>query len=166
VKPLTLDNIISAATHFFRKWSPASKHNQSFPVLRKLICKLYGASQGFLFNARIRCSQAAIAAELGLTREWVNKLIKRLSRWGWIIKEAPRLPDGKQEVTTFRAGGMLKRLFVMLLKSRECSKKNRVNSRSQSFPTKEEVEKNKALLSDLISDLSQKFGTGGEKRRY
>src|SRR5215208_4861602 len=113
MKPLILDNIISAATYFFRKWTPSSRLNQSFEVLRVIICKLYGASRGSLFYARMRCSHQAIADDLELTREWVCELVQRLRAWGWIQATAPRLPDGTQEVTIFRAGGMLKRLFKM-----------------------------------------------------
>lgn len=166
MRPLTLDNIISAATYFFRRWTPSSRLNQSFEVLRTITCKLFGASRGSLFSARMRCSHAAIATELELSREWVCELVQRLRRWGWITTEAPRLPDGTQEITTFRAGGMLKRLFKMLLESPQRSLKNRVNANQQKIPTKEEVERNRTLLSGLIHELSQKFGTRGEKRPY
>src|SRR5215204_994765 len=116
---LSLDTLISASTFFVAKWTPALKLNQSRDVLRLVVNKLYGASQGNLFHARMRCSHAALAASCELSREWTCTLIGRLRQAGWRETSAPRLPDGKQEVTTFRPGRMLKRLLVMLLKSKQ-----------------------------------------------
>jgi DNA-binding Lrp family transcriptional regulator len=154
---LTLDTLISATAFFSGRWSPALKRNQSGETLRLILCKLYGASRGSLFHARMRCSHEALADSLDLSREWVCKLIARLREAGWITTEAPRLPDGKQEVTIFRPGAMLKRLLVMLLKSKQRFGKNRVNDSSQKLPTKEQTEKNKAFLANLLAELGQKF---------
>lgn len=164
---LTLDTIISASTFFAGKWSPALKLSQSRDVLRLLLNKLYGASQGNLFHARMRCSHAALAASCDLSREWTCTLIGRLRQAGWIVTSAPRLPDGRQEVTIFRAGRMLKRLLVMLLKSRQRHpQQSRVNDQPQKTPTKEEVERNKAFLADLRQSLMQKLTPpGGQNRR-
>jgi DNA-binding Lrp family transcriptional regulator len=154
---LTLDTILSATVFFSGKWTPALKRNQSGETLRLILCKLYGASRGSLFHAQMRCSHAALADSLDLSREWVCKLISRLRESGWITTEARRLPDGKQEVTIFRAGPMLKRLLVMLLKSKQRVGKSRVNDASQKIPKKEDVEKNKAFLANLIAELGKKF---------
>jgi hypothetical protein len=163
---LALDSILSATFFFSGKWTPALKRNQSGETLRLILCKLYGANRGSLFHARLRCSHAALADSLDLSREWTCKLIARLREAGWITTEARRLPDGKQEVTIFRAGQMLKRLLVMLLKSRQRKRGSnaRVNETSQKTPSKEEVAKNKALLANLITELGQKFTPASRKR--
>ena len=154
---ISLDTIANAAIFFSGRWTPALKRNQSRDTLTLLLSKLYGSSRGSLFHAKIRCSHAALADSLSLSREWTCKLIARLREAGWITTEAPRLPDGKQEISIFRPGRMLKRLLVMLLRSKQRSQKARVNSSSQKLPTKEDVEKNKALLANLIAELEQKF---------
>jgi hypothetical protein len=164
---LTLDTIISASTFFAGQWSAMLKGNQSRDVLRLVVSKLYGASHGSLFHARIRCSHSALADACDLSREWTCTLIGRLRQAGWIETHAPRLPDGKQEVTTFRAGRMLKRLLVMLMKSRQRHpQQHRVNDRKQELPTREEMVRNKALLADLLASLSQKLGPPGKKRAW
>ena len=143
---------------FSGKWTPALKRNQSGETLRLILCKLYGANRGSLFHARTRCSHAALAAHLGLSRQWTCVLIARLRDAGWITTEAPRLPDGKQEITTFKPGQLLKRLLVMLLKARQRQRpQSRVNDSCQKTPRKEDVEKNKAFLANLIAELGQKF---------
>ncbi len=43
--------------------------------------------------------------------------MKRLEREGWLEHFSPKLPDGTNSSTIFRAGRMLKRLLVMLTKS-------------------------------------------------
>jgi hypothetical protein len=156
---LALDSILSATFFFSGKWTPALKRNQSGETLRLILCKLYGTNRGSLFHARMRCSHAALADSLDLSREWTCKLIARLREAGWITTEARRLPDGKQEITIFRAGQMLKRLLVMLLKSRQrkSGASARVNESSQKLPKKEDVEKNKSFLANLIAELGQKF---------
>jgi hypothetical protein len=164
---LTLDTIISASTFFAGQWSATLKGNQSRDVLRLVVSKLYGASQGNLFHARVRCSHAALAAKCDLSREWTCTLVGRLRQAGWLETSAPRLPDGTQEVTTFRVGRMLKRVILMLLKSRQRHpEQSRVNDRKQELPTREEVVRNKALLADLLASLSQKLGPPGKKRAW
>lgn len=154
---LTLDQIWSATFYFSGTWTPALKRSQARDTLRLIINKLFGANRGSLFHARVRCSHAALADSLDLSREWTCKLIARLREAGWITTEARRLPDGKQEITIFRAGRMLKRLLVMLLKSKQRVGKSRVNDASQKLPTQEQVEKNKAFLGNLISELRRKM---------
>ena len=162
---LSLDTINNATAFFVGQWSPTLKRNQSRDVLRLVLNKLYGASHGSLFHARVRCSQAALAPACGLSREWVNKLLSRLREAGWVEISALRLPDGKQEVSTFRPGRMLKRLLVMLLRScQRRSQQSRVNGPSQKTPTKEEVERNKTFLAELLTSLSQKLGPPERKK--
>lgn len=158
---LSLDTINAAATFFAAKWQPSLKRSQSRDVLTLIVSKLYGVSHGHIFNAHVRCSHAALAHTVDLSREWTCKLIARLRASGWVRTEAPRLPDGTQEVTIFRPGRMLKRLLVMLLKSKQRQKPShsRVNDSSQKIPTKEEVEKNKAFLHNLRESLAAKFSS-------
>jgi hypothetical protein len=152
---LTLDTICNSATYFVGQWTPELKRNQSRDLLRLVLSKMYFPSSGNLFHARIRASHAGLAASLDLSREWTCKLVGRLREAKWITTEAPRLPDGKQEITIFRPGRMLKKLLVMLLKSKQRSQKNRVNTSSQKFLTQEERERNKALFAELIAEVSK-----------
>jgi hypothetical protein len=131
-RELSLDNIQSSAFFFAGKWTPGLKRNQSRDLLRHLLCRLYGASKGSLFRARIRASHADLGAELGLSREWTCKLGQRLRASGWVHYRALRLPDGTYEVGVFSAGRTLKRLLCMLLGYRK--PKHHVNSRSLSLP--------------------------------
>jgi hypothetical protein len=143
-RELALDNILSAAFFFSGEWTPALKRNQSRDLLRQLLCRLYGASKGDLFHARIRASHANLGDKLGLSREWVCKLGQRLHDAGWIDYRALRLPDGKFEIGVFSVGRKLKRLLCMLLGYRK--PRRRVNDFSHSFPLlKKEREKNFSL---------------------
>jgi hypothetical protein len=153
-----LDSIANAATYFLSQWTPDLKRNQSSYLLTLIISKLYGASKGSLFHARSRASHASLAASLNLSREWTCKLIGKLREAGWITTEAPRLPNSPlQEVTIFKPGGKLKKLLVMLLKSKQRLQQS-VNGQQQKIPTKEEVSKNLAFLSSLRDDLAKKLG--------
>ena len=154
---LSLDTIINSASFFAAKWTPILKRSQSRDVLRAIINKLYGANRGAIFHAQARSSHAGLAATLNLSREWTCKLIGRLREAGWIKTHAPRMSDGRQEVTIFRPGPQLKRLLVMLLRSRQRQHNGRVNISSRKIPTKEVVEKNKAFLADLRDTLLQKL---------
>jgi hypothetical protein len=167
---LSLDTICNSATFFAGRWTPALRRNQSRDVLKLVLSKLYGANQGSLFHARMRCSHAALAASVGLSREWICTLVSRLRKAGWIETVAPRRADGKlQEITTFRVGRTLKRLLVMLLKSfqkRHHQQSPRVNDCSQKLPTKEDVVRNKAFLAELLASLSQKLAPPGARRAW
>jgi hypothetical protein len=153
-RPITLDSICNSAFFFSGLWQPQLKRNQSPYLLRLIINKLYGASHGSLFHARIRASHASLAVDLDLSRPWTCHLIAVLREAGWLETSAPRLPDGKQEITIFRPGKMLKRVLVMLIKSRE---KRRVNNQRQESPTKADVEKNLQFLRQLQQDLALKM---------
>lgn len=161
---LNLDTIISSSFFFAGQWTPELKRNQSRDLLRLVLSKMYFPSQGNLFHARIRASDAALADSLGLSREWTNTLKGRLCKAKWITTEAPRLPDGKQEITIIRVGKRLKRLLVMLLKSKQRIK-TRVNTSSQKVPTEEERVKNKARFAELIAEVGKKMGTKKETKR-
>jgi hypothetical protein len=141
-RELALDNILSASFFFVGKWSPDLARNRSRDLLRHLLCRLYGASKGQLFHARIRASHASLGAELDLSREWVCKLGQRLKDAGWIDYRALRLPDGTFEIGVFSVGRQLKRLLCMLLGYRK--PKRRVNSLSPSSPLPE-TEREKIL---------------------
>src|SRR4051812_42321731 len=136
---LTLDNILSAAFFFVGKWTPALKRNQSRDLLRHVLCRLYGASKGDLFHARIRASHASLGAELGLSREWTCKLGQRLRDAGWVDYRALRLPDGTFEIGVFSAGRKLKRLHCM--RGGYPNPKHRGNDFTQFFPLLEKERK-------------------------
>jgi hypothetical protein len=74
------------------------------------------------------------------------------------------MPDGTQEITTFRPGPKLKRLLCMLLKSKQRYNYNRVNDCRQKAPTKEQVEKNLHFLRELQEALAHKLAPPGTKR--
>jgi hypothetical protein len=124
-------------------------------LLRGLVSKLYGAGKGNLWGAQVRASQAALAKDLGVSRQWTNALIQRLISAGWLRYHAPRLPDGHFEVGFFKIGPQLQRLLSALLGSRRA--KFRVNSSRQVIPTKEQVEKNLLFLKTLQDQLAAKF---------
>jgi hypothetical protein len=155
---ITLDTLANAANFFAGKWSPELKRNQSRDVLRAVINKLYGASRGSMFYARMKCSHAALAATVDLSRPWTSELISRLRDAGWLRSSAPRLPDGTQEISTFRPGPLMKRLLVMLLKSKQRPTHSRVNDSRQRIPSKEQIEKNLHFLRQVQEQLAQKLG--------
>jgi hypothetical protein len=153
---LSLDTICNSATYFVGQWTPELKRNQSRDLLRLVLSKMYFPSSGNLFHARIRASHAALAASLDLSREWTCKLSRRLCESQWLVALAPRLPDGKQEISIYKPGKRLKRLLVMLLRSKQRIK-TRVNDSSQKFLTQEEREKNKARFAELIEEVGKKM---------
>ena len=139
---LALDTVLSSLWWALGKWTPALTRNRSDRLLRLLTLKFYGASRGALFTAQIQASQDALAHELGLSREWTNKLLARLAAAGWIHSYAPRLPDGRYLPCLMRPGGQLKRLLCVLLRYRK-PHASRVNDASPSLPPSRAVkEKN------------------------
>ena len=157
---LALDTVLSSLWWALGKWTPELTGNRSDRLLRLLTLKLHGASRGDLFHARIQASQDALAHELGLSREWINKLLKRLSAVGWIKTYAPRLPDGRYLPCLIRPGGQLKRLLCVLLRSRR-PRPSRVNSSSPSLPPSKEVrENNLHFWQKLKADLSRRVNGG------
>jgi hypothetical protein len=51
--------VVASLCHFVPKWTPALRRNASPYLLRLLVCKLYGASKGNLFHAKIRAYSMA-----------------------------------------------------------------------------------------------------------
>jgi hypothetical protein len=137
---LALDTILSASLFFVGKWTPALKRNQSRDLLRFLLCRLYDQSRGQLVNGQLTLAQSTLARKLGLSRQWVGELLDRLQQAGWIEYSAPVLDDGMRGSTIFRVGRQLKRLLVMLLKSRRSKTpaKSDANKAWQFSPSKEE----------------------------
>jgi len=113
-----LDTVLSSLWWALGKWTPALTRNRSDRLLRLLTLKFYGASRGALFTAQIQASQESLAHELGVSREWTNKLLVRLAAAGWIRTHAPRLPDGRYLPCFIQPGGQLKRLLCVLLRYR------------------------------------------------
>jgi hypothetical protein len=155
VHQLSLDTIVSALWYQLPRRSPKLRRNAAPYLLRGLVSKLYGAGKGNLWGAQVRASQAALATDLGVSRQWTNELIQRLVTAGWLRYHAPRLPDGQFEVGFFKIGPQLQRLLCALLGSRHA--KSHVNSPRQVIPTKEQVEKNLLFLKTLQAQLAAKF---------
>src|SRR5262245_39003145 len=137
---LALDVVLSACFFFTGKWTPALKRNQSRDLLRFLLCRLYDQSRGQLVHGQVTLAQATLACKLGLSRQWVGILLARLQEAGWIEYYAPVLDDGMRGSTIFRVGRQLKRLLVMLLKSKrhKTPTKSDANQAWQFSPSKEE----------------------------
>jgi len=155
VQHLSLDTIVSALWYQLPRRSPTLRRNAAPYLLRGLVSKLYGAGKGNLWGAQVRASQAALAKDLGVSRQWTNELIQRLVSAGWLRYHAPRLPDGHFEVGFFKIGPQLQRLLSALLGCRRA--KFHVNSPRQLIPTKEQVEKNLLFLKTLQEQLAVKF---------
>jgi len=133
----TLDQIWSALSHFSVTWSEGIESNKARRILHYLVCRLYDVSRGSLVNASLTLAQTTLSAKLGISRQWVGELVRRLEREGWIEHYAPTLPDGTNGSTIFRVGRQLKRLLVMLSKSKRGKKpvKPAANPRWHFSPT-------------------------------
>jgi hypothetical protein len=155
VRQLSLDNIVSAIFYQLPRRSPQLRRNAAPHLLRGLVCKLYGVGKGNLWRAQVRASQAALAKEAGISRQWTNELLHRLVSSGWLRYYTPRLPDGHFEVGFFKIGPQLQRLLYALQGFRRST--NHVNTARQSTPTKEQVEKNLLFLKTLQHSLAAQF---------
>lgn len=128
---LSLDNILSAAAFFVRKWSPDLARNQSRDLLRFVICRLYDQSRGKLLPARLELAQGTLARKLGLSRQWVGILLARLQEAGWIEYAAPWVGPGMRGSTIICIGRQLKRLLIMLAKSRRGKKRVKLDDKEK-----------------------------------
>jgi len=115
---LTLDQIWSATSMFTVRWSEGLESNKAHRVLHYLLCRLYDEGRGQLVNARLTLAQTTLSKKLGISRQWVGELVSRLERAGWVEHASQKLPDGTNGSTLWRIGCQLKRLLVMLSKSR------------------------------------------------
>jgi hypothetical protein len=120
---LTLDQIWSATSTFTVRWSEGLESNKAHRVLHYLLCRLYDEGRGQLVNARLTLAQTTLSKKLGISRQWIGELVSRLEQEGWLEHSSLKLPDGTNSSTIFRAGRMLKRLLVMLSKSRRGEKR-------------------------------------------
>lgn len=116
---LTLDQIWSATSTFSIKWSTGIESNKAHRVLHYLLCRLYDEGRGNLVNAQLTLAQTTVARKLGVSRQWVGVLVDRLAAAGWIEYRSNKLPDGTNSSSVWRVGRTLKRLLVMLFKSRQ-----------------------------------------------
>lgn len=159
---ILLDTILSSLFYRLQEWTPELTGNKSPFLLRHLVCKLYGAGRGDLFHAHAQVSQETLAAAVGISREWVNKLLIRLASEGWIEYHAPRLPDGHFLPCIFKAGGQLLRLIYAILRHRR-PQQSRVNDPSQSSPTKRQIEESLNFIEQLKEELAAKLGKMGRR---
>jgi DNA-binding Lrp family transcriptional regulator len=115
---LALDSILSATFHFTTKWSSQLQSNKARDVLRYVVCRLYDEGRGQLMNTQLALAQTTLARKLGISRQWVGILVQRLEAEGWIEHSSLKLADGTNGSTVWRVGRLLKRLLVMLAKSK------------------------------------------------
>lgn len=144
---LTLDQIWSATSTFTIKWSQGIESNKAHRVLHYLLCRLYDTSRGNLVNTSITLAQTTLSKKLGISRQWVGELVGRLEREGWVEHSSPKLPGGMNGSSIWRAGRMLKRLVVMLLKSNQ--RKNPKKSVARNTWHFSPLKREKELLSIL-----------------
>jgi hypothetical protein len=116
---LALDTILSATDFFSTKWSQGIESNKAGRVLRFLVCRPYDEGRGQLVKAQITLAQTTLSKKLGISRQWIGELVARLSAAGWIEHHSTKLPDGTNSSSVWRVGRMLKRLLVMLAKSKQ-----------------------------------------------
>ena len=160
IQAVSLDTVVASLCYFLLKWTPVLRRNASPYLLRLVVCKLYGASKGNLFQAKIQASQDALAASLGIRREWANQLLARLQAEGWIEAYAPHLPDGRYLPCLFWPGRRLKRMLCILVGYRR-PRQSRVNSSPQSLPlSKTERERSLSFLRGLQEKLALQLGRG------
>lgn len=143
---LALDTILSASFHFVKQWNPELSRSASRDLLRFVLIRLYDEGQGQLVNAQLTLAQTTLARKLGISRQWVGVLLDRLQAAGWIEYGAPWVGPGMRGSTSYRIGRTLKRLLVMLTKSRRGKKPAKPVAQSswQFSPTK--VEKKLLLI--------------------
>ena len=144
--PLLLDTVLAGANFFSGKWTPALKRNQSWEILRFLLCRLYDSGRGNIFAARVTLSQGTLADKVELSSKWVWQLCQRLQDAGWIRYTAPWTAAGMRASCTFAPGRRLKRLLVMLSKAgrKKSPIKSDTNTRWEFLPT--DVEKKLASI--------------------
>ena len=160
VQAVSLDTVVASLCYFMPKWTPALQRTASLYLLRLLVCKLYGASKGNLFQAKIQASQDSLAASLNISREWTNHLLARLKAEGWIEAYAPRLPEGRFLPCLFWPGRRLKRLLCMLIGSRR-PRPSRVKPGPQSLPLPPRArEKSLSFWHELREKLALQLGRG------
>ena len=138
----SLDRILSATFFFTTKWSARLQSNKARDLLRYLVCRLYDQGRGNLMNAQLELAQTTIAKKLGISRQWVGILVHRLEAAGWIEHASPKLADGTNGSTLWRVGRTLKRLLIMLAKSKrgKSSTKSDAKSTWHFFPLNREKE--------------------------
>jgi Mn-dependent DtxR family transcriptional regulator len=127
---LTLDTIWSAAFHFTVKWSSHLQSNQARDLLKYLVTRLYDHSRGQLMNAQIELAQTTVARKLNISRQWVGELSHRLAETGWLEYSSEKLPDGTNGSSVWRIGRQLKRLLVMLAKSKQLKSPIKTDAKS------------------------------------
>src|SRR5262249_16819548 len=92
--------------------------NKARDLLRYLVCRLYEEGRGHLMNTQLSLAQTTLAHKLGISRQWTGELVHRLEVAGWIEHQSDKLPDGTNGSTIWRVGRTVKRLVIMLTKSR------------------------------------------------
>lgn len=130
---LALDTILSAMFHSATEWSQNLESNKARKVLRYVIYRLFDAGKGDLVTAEFTLAQSTIAQKLKISKQWICELTARLEREGWLQHFSPKLPDGMNGSTIWRAGRQLKRLVISLTKSVSKTAKKRSASQLTAF---------------------------------
>jgi Mn-dependent DtxR family transcriptional regulator len=151
--PLALDTVLSATFFFVGKWTPDLRRNQSRDLLRFLLCRLYDQSRGQLMEGQLALAQGTLARKLGLSRQWVGTLVQRLEDEGWLEYSSPKLADGTNGSTVWRVGRLLKRLLVMLAKSKR--QKNPIPKPAKSTWHFSPLKREKEILSILEKEKAR-----------
>ena len=122
---LTRDHIGSATSTCMVTWSEGLESNKAHRVLHYPLCRLSEEGRGQLVNAGLTLAQTTLAKKLGISRQWVGKLVSRREQAGWIAHHSSKLADGTNDSSRWRVGRLLKRLLVMLAKSRHGKKQRK-----------------------------------------
>jgi len=119
---------------------------QARDLLRFLVCRWYDAGRGHLVKSPVKLSQGTLARKLGISRQWCQVLLGRLRDQGWLTYYAQLLPDGMRGSCVLSAGRQLKRLLVMLAKSRRGKEKQRNSADKLRWRISPSPEERKLLL--------------------
>ena len=146
VRFLDLNAIQDSANFHLGKWSHGLESNKAGRILHYLILRLWESERGHLVKARFTFAQASLSKKLGISRQWINVLCKRLVAKGWLRYETTKLSDGTNSSCVWKIGPQLKRLLVTLQKSKNKKSlttpmfNNRLHIDSSSFRREKEKE--------------------------
>jgi hypothetical protein len=138
---LSQDTIQNRARYVLQAQHPDLARTKALGLLLLVIGKLYDSGKGNVFRGVIRIAHGQLATHetVHCSRPWTCHLVGRLRDARFLSVTYLRTPDGKFEQGIYRAGPLLKKIVVALLKlhfprakdKRPCS---RVNSTQQSSP--------------------------------
>jgi hypothetical protein len=135
------DQIKTRAAYILDSQHHSLARTRAGAILAVLIGKLYDAGSGNIFRSAIRIAHAQLATHetVHCSRPWACHLVGLLRDARFLSVTYLRTPDGKFEQGIYRAGPLLKKLVVALLKlhfprAKDKQPNSRVNSTQQSSP--------------------------------